>query len=87
MTQVAICGGDELRAACAILGLEPATTVPRLVIVDLRVVGAAFEAAAFPAEIPRVVIATEEQAAPLAALGLERTRERFLLTSTSGRGS
>ncbi len=43
-------------------------------IVDLRVVGAAFEAAAFPAEIPRVVIATEEQAAPLAALGSERTQ-------------
>ena len=72
MTQVAICGGDELRAACAILGLEPTDRVPRLVIVDLRAPGAALEASAFPAVIPRIVVATEAQAASLAALGAER---------------
>src|SRR5690242_12207455 len=74
MTRVAICGGDELRAACEILGLEPAASRPRLVIVDLRVPGAALEAAAFAAEIPRIVIATDEQADALAALGAERLR-------------
>lgn len=72
MTQVAICGGDELHAACEILGLEPARRVPRLVIVDLRVSGAARDASAFPAEIPRIVIATDEQAASFAALGAAR---------------
>ena len=72
MTQTAICGGDELRAACEILGLEQAVSVPRLVIVDLREPGAALEASAFAAEIPRIVIATEEQAASLAALGADR---------------
>ncbi len=72
MSQIAICGGAELRAACEVLGLEPAASVPRLVIVDLRSPGAALEASAFPAEIPRIVVATEEQAAPLAALGAGR---------------
>ena len=74
MTPVAICGGEELRAACEILGLEPATGVPRLVLVDLRWPGAALDASAFAAEIPRIVVATEEQAASLAALGAERIR-------------
>ena len=72
MNQVAICGGDELRAACETLGLEPAASVPRLVIVDLRSPGAALAASAFAAEIPRIVVATEEQAASLAALGAGR---------------
>jgi len=72
MTQVAICGGDELRAACEVLGLAPADRVPRLVIVDLRSPGAAREASAFAAEIPRIVVATEEQAESLAAFGAER---------------
>ena len=72
MTHVAICGGDELRAACEILGLEPAASVPRLVLVDLRSPGAALEASSFAAEIPRIVIATEEQAESLAAFGADR---------------
>ena len=72
MTQVAICGGDELRAACEILGLESATGVPRLVLVDLRTPGAAADASAHPAEIPRIVVATDEQATSLSALGAER---------------
>jgi hypothetical protein len=74
VTQVAICGGDELRAACEILGLEPASGVPRLVLVDLRWPGAALDASAIAAEIPRIVVATEEQAASLAALGAGRIR-------------
>jgi len=72
VTRVAICGGDELRAACEILGLEPAASMPRLVIVDLRAPGAALEAAAFTADIPRIVVATEAQAESLASLGADR---------------
>lgn len=75
MTPVAICGGAELRSACDLLGLEQATaTDPRLVLVDLRVAGAAAEAAAVPSGVPRIVIATSEQAESLAALGTDRTR-------------
>lgn len=68
MTRVAICGGDELRVACAILGLEEASP-PRLVLVDLRCAGAAEQAASHPAAVPRIVIATAEQAASFASLG------------------
>lgn len=73
MTRVAICGGAELRSTCDVLGLEPATSSPRLVLVDLRVADAAAEAAVFSADIPRIVIATPEQAGLLAALGSDRT--------------
>jgi len=73
LTRVAICGGDQLRTACDILGLEPTTTSPRLVLVDLRLADAAARAAAFPADVPRIVIATPEQAGLLAALGNDRT--------------
>jgi hypothetical protein len=71
--RVAVCGGDELRSACEVLGLETARSGPRLVLVDLRVADAAARAAAFPADIPRIVIATPEQAGLLAALGSDRT--------------
>lgn len=75
MTSVAICGGAELRSACDLLGLEQAAaTDPRLVLVDLRVAGAAAEAAAVPSGVPRIVIATSEQAESLAALGTDRAR-------------
>lgn len=70
MTRVAICGGDELRSACAVLELEASAT-PRLVLVDLRCPGAAREAAAFPADVPRVLIASAEQRACLGALGAD----------------
>jgi Mrp family chromosome partitioning ATPase len=73
LTRVAICGGDELRTACEILGLEPATASPRLVLVDLRLADAAARAAAYPADVPRIVIATPEQAGLLAVLGDDRT--------------
>lgn len=69
MTRVALCGGDDLRSACEILGLE-VSPQPRLVLVDLRCAGAAEQAAAHPAAIPRILIATAEQAACFAALGV-----------------
>ncbi len=63
-------GGDELRAACEILGLEE-STAPRLVLVDLRCAGAAQQAATHPPAIPRILIATEEQSACFSALGTD----------------
>ena len=68
MTRVAVCGGEELRSACDVLGLEPSSS-PRLVLVDLRCAGAAQEAAALPADLPRILIASAEQSACFAALG------------------
>ncbi len=72
MTRVAICGDDDLRTACEILGLEVSPS-PRLVLVDLRCAGAAEQAAAHPPAIPRILIATAEQRACLAALGANAT--------------
>lgn len=69
MTAVAICGGADLQAACELLGLDPRAPDPRLVLVDLRVADALARAAAFPAAIPRIAVATPEQAALLSALG------------------
>ena len=69
MTAVAICGGAELRTACEVLGLEDTGSRPRLVLVDLRVADAARAAAAFDAQIPRIVIGTPDQTGLLAALG------------------
>jgi len=79
VTRVAICGGAQLRSACEVLGLEDATEHPRLVLVDLGVADAAAKAAVFPADIPRIVIATLEQASLLAALG----GDRALIASTA----
>jgi Mrp family chromosome partitioning ATPase len=78
LTAVAICGGAELHSACDVLGLEPATSQPGLVLVDLRLEDAVASAAAFAADIPRIVIGTPEQIALLAALGGDR-----LLAATS----
>lgn len=69
MTRVAVFGGDELRAACDVLGLEASSSSPRLVLVDLGCPGAAEGAAALPAGLPRILIATAEQRACFAALG------------------
>lgn len=69
MTAVAICGGAELHAACEILGLDPDAAEPRLVLVDLRIADAVGRAAGFAAAIPRIAVASQEQAALLAALG------------------
>jgi hypothetical protein len=68
VTRVAICGGPELRAACAVLGLEP-SNAPKIVIVDLRDPGASTQAATFGPEIPRIVVATAEQSAVIHACG------------------
>jgi hypothetical protein len=73
MTRVAICGGDELREACEVLGLE-ASSSPRIVLVDLRCAGAAQQAAALAPDLPRILIATPEQAVCVGALGANGTR-------------
>lgn len=69
MIRVAACGGDELDATCALLGLTIETAAPRLVLVDLRWPGAASRAAALPPDLPRIFIATSDQAECLGALG------------------
>ena len=69
MTRVAACGGAELEATCALLGLTIETTAPRLVLVDLRWAGAASRAAAFASDVPRIFIATPDQAECLGAFG------------------
>jgi len=73
VTRVAICGGEELLAACALLGLEQVGSSPALVLVDLRIPDAAGRAASFAGEIPRIVVAMPEQADCLGALGADRT--------------
>jgi len=70
--RVAICGGDELPAACMLLALEHVGASPGLVLVALRIPDAAARAAAFAEEIPRIVVATPQQADCLAALGSDR---------------
>lgn len=72
MTRVAIFGGDDLRAACEILGLEESSS-PRIVLVDLKCAGAAQQAAALAPDLPRILIATPEQAACVGALGASGT--------------
>ena len=69
MTAVAICGGSELRAACYVLGLDDTGSRPRLVLVDLRVADASHAAAAFDAQVPRIIVGTPDQTGILAALG------------------
>lgn len=68
--RVAICGGDELRAAAATLGLEVCDAGrPDLVLVDLRDATACAVAAAIESGIPRVAVAGESERALAAALG------------------
>lgn len=64
-----MCGGDELRASCATLGLELVETAPRVVLVDLRVAGAAARAAAIGDDVPRIIVGTPEQRLSIGALG------------------
>jgi hypothetical protein len=68
--RVAICGGDDLRAAAATLGLELCDAgTPDLVLVDLRDASACAAAAGFESRVPRVAIAGEPERALAAALG------------------
>jgi hypothetical protein len=59
MTRVAICG-SSLVAAAAVLGLEPVDERPDLVLVDLSDPAGLRLAAAIPAAVPRVVVASAE---------------------------
>jgi hypothetical protein len=70
--RAAICGGDDLRAAAAALGLDPSDAVrPDLVLVDLRDSAACAVAAAIEPGIPRVAVAGESERALAAALGYD----------------
>lgn len=70
--RAAICGGDDLRAAAATLGLEPSDTGrPDLVLVDLRDPSACVRAAAIESGVPRVAVAGESERALAAALGYD----------------
>jgi Mrp family chromosome partitioning ATPase len=70
--RAAICGGPDLRAAAATLGLEPCEAGrPDLVLVDLRDASACAAAAALEAGIPRVAVASDSERALAAALGYD----------------
>src|SRR5688500_17438848 len=70
--RVAICGGDDVRAAAAALGLDPCDAGrPDLVLVDLRDTSACAVAAAIESGIPRVAVAGESERALAAALGYD----------------
>jgi hypothetical protein len=70
--RAAICGGDDLRAAAAALGLDPCDVgKPDLVLVDLRDTTACAGAAAIEPGIPRVAVAGESERALAAALGYD----------------
>ncbi len=70
--RAAVCGGDDLRAAAAALGLDPSDTDrPDLVLVDLRDAGACAAAASLDSAIPRVAVAGDAERALAAALGYD----------------
>lgn len=70
--RAAICGGDDLRAAAAALGIDPCDAGrPELVLVDLRDTAACALAAAIESGIPRVAVAGESERALAAALGYD----------------
>ena len=68
--RAAICGGPELHAAAATLGLEPCDAGrPDIVLVDLREPAACAVAAGVAPGIPRVVVAGDAERALAGALG------------------
>jgi hypothetical protein len=70
--RVAVCGGDDLRAAATTLGLDLCDTGrPDLVLVDLRDASACAIAAEIESGIPRVAVAGESERALAAALGCD----------------
>lgn len=69
---MAICGGDDLRAAASALGLAVCDAGrPDLVLVDLRDAAACAAAAALASAIPRVAVAGDAERALAAALGYD----------------
>src|SRR5512132_3370004 len=67
-----ICGGDDLRAAAATLGLMQCETGrPDLILVDLRDPVSCAVAGALDSAIPRVAVAGENERALAAALGYD----------------
>lgn len=70
--RAAICGGDDLRAAATVLGLEPCgSSRPDLILVDLRDMSACGVAASLESLIPRVAVAGDAERALAAALGYD----------------
>jgi len=73
--RAAVCGGDDLRAAAAALGLDPSDADrPDLVLVDLRDAAACAAAASLDSAIPRVAVAGDAERALAAALGYDVSR-------------
>lgn len=68
MTRAAICGGPELIAAAAAIGVVEAEPA-QLVVVDLRSAEGVARAAGLPAAIPRVLVADPEDERLLRAAG------------------
>lgn len=68
MTRVALCGGPDLIAAAAGLGLVESAP-PDLVLVDTRDGAHLAAAGALPPELPRVLVAAAEQVSLLRAAG------------------
>lgn len=70
--RAAICGGDDLRAAAATLGLDPCDAGrPDLVLVDLRDAVACVAAAGIESGIPRIAVGGESERALATALGFD----------------
>lgn len=68
MTRVAVCGGPDLVAVAAALGLVEAPE-PEVVLVDIRSADAVARAGTFAATTPRVIVADGQNAAMLRAAG------------------
>ena len=69
--RVTLYGGSELASAADALGLIPAdAATAALALIDLREPGSVAQAAALPAELPRVVIGDEAQIELAGALGM-----------------
>src|SRR5207245_1066587 len=71
--RVTLCGGHELASAADALGLIPAdAATAALALIDLREPGSVAQAAALPAELPRVVVGDEAQIELAGALGMPK---------------
>ena len=71
--RVTLCGGHELASAADALGLIPAdAATAALALIDLREPGSVAQAAALPAELPRVVVGDDAQIELAGALGMPK---------------